>query len=84
MGEAADDVPVVAGQVRVNPGGRRLLVRQRSLHRDIWETLQLNGQWVGQKFGVPDSWLRKWPVIAVLPPEGEPLSEALSRGEEQH
>jgi hypothetical protein len=63
-----------AGEIRENPGGRRLLVLDIDYSRSgprghLASTLQLNGQWRGQRFGVPTVELDSWELLATLPPE---------------
>lgn len=71
-----------AGQIRQNPGGRRLLllytVTDGGPRGDLWATLQLNGEHVGDGFGVPADTLDEWHLIGTLPPD-ELRSEAVKR-----
>ena len=66
--------PVEAGQIRENPGGRRVLVMPsanppRRARGKLWLTIQLNGRFPGEHFGVPEKELSRWPIIATLPAE---------------
>ena len=60
------------GEIRENPGGRRVLVEYCQTYRathDIWMTRQLNGKWAGHPFGVPEQELDTWELLATLPPD---------------
>lgn len=59
------------GEIRQNPGGRRLLVlyplREGGARGSLWKTLQLNGRYYGETFGVPEDELDAWHRIGTLP-----------------
>lgn len=61
------------GEIRQNPGGRRLLLIKISDERGneqrgpLWTCLQLNGTWLGCRFGVPEQTLDEWHRIGTLP-----------------
>jgi hypothetical protein len=62
-----------AGEIRENPGGRRLLLLNSMLEGgpkgELWSCLQLNGRWPGEKFGCPEMYLNEWKLLATLPPD---------------
>lgn len=61
------------GEIRQNPGGRRLLLLGISENRGnerrgpLWTCLQLNGHYTGARFGVPAHDLDAWHRIGRLP-----------------
>lgn len=62
------------GEIRQNPGGRRVLLLGVRPYDDtargpLWRTVQINGRFCGERFGVPEAELADWSVLVTLPPD---------------